>query len=141
MDAFNLSMPTEPWLKVGDPIVIEGKPIVVNRTERYQDWTWPWTALIEKFHDQMVFVGTEKEHELFCGLAPHCRVEYRPTKDALELARVIAGAKLFIGNQSLALAIAHGLGKQVRVEEWRANPNTRIIRQGAAYGPPEELLK
>lgn len=139
-DAFNLPLPTGPWLTVKDPIVIPNKPIVVNRTERYQDLNWPWPALIEKFHKQIVFVGTPKEHELFCGLAPHCRVEYRETKDSLELARVIGGCKLFIGNQSLALAIAHGLGKPVRVEEWKSNANCRIERPGASYGPPEELI-
>lgn len=140
-DAFGLSLPTEPWLSVPDRIVVPDKPIVVNRTERYQDWVWPWTALIEKHHKQMVFVGTPKEHELLCGMAPHCRIEYRPTRDALELARVIAGAKLFIGNQSLGLAIAHGLGKQVLVEEWAANPNTHIERPGAYYKVTEEMLR
>lgn len=140
-DAFRLPLPTEPWLSVPDRIVVPDKPIVVNRTERYQDWAWPWTALIEKHHKQMVFVGTPKEHELLCGMAPHCRIEYRPTRDAFELAQIIAGAKLFVGNQSLALAIAHGLGKQVLVEEWKANPNTRIERPGAYYKVTEEMLK
>lgn len=140
MDAFQLPMPTAPWLTVSDPIVIESKPIVVNRTARYQDLAWPWTAFIEKYHRQMVFVGTLQEYELFCGMAPHCKFDYYPTKDALELARVIAGCKLFAGNQSLALAIAHGLYKKVVVEEWKLNPNTRIQREGASYGVPEELL-
>lgn len=140
-DAFGLPLPTEPWLTVPDPIVVPDKPICVNRTERYQDWSWPWTALIEKHHKQMVFVGTPKEHELLCGMAPHCRIEYRPTRDALELAQVIAGARLFVGNQSLALAIAHGLGKQVLVEEWKANPNTRIERPGAYYKVTKEMLR
>jgi hypothetical protein len=141
MDAFSLPMPTQPWLTVTEPIVVPGRPIVVNRTERYQDLLWPWTAIIKKHHKQMVFVGTYKEYESLCGMAPEFKFDYYGTKDALELARVIAGAKLFIGNQSLALAIAHGLGKQVLVEEWALNANCRIERPGAYYKLTEEMLK
>ena len=137
MDAFHLPLPTEPWLRVNDPIVTT--PIVVNRTARYQNWDFPWTRFIEKFHRQMTFVGTPQEYEVFCGFAPHCKFDYRPTKDALELARVIAGCKLFCGNQSLALAIAHGLYKKVIVECWPKNSNCEIVREGAIYGVPEEL--
>jgi hypothetical protein len=135
--AFNLPLPSEPWLRVNDPIVTT--PIVVNRTARYQNWDFPWTRFIEKFHRQMTFVGTPQEYEVFCGFAPHCKFHYRPTKDALELARVIAGARLFAGNQSLALAIAHGLYKKVMVECWPKNSNCEIVREGAIYGVPEEL--
>jgi len=139
MDAFALPLPTEPWLTVSYPIVIEGKPIIVNRTARYQNWDWPWTKFIEKYHTKMVFVGTFQEYELFKGFAPTYKFDYYPTKDCVELARVIAGAKLFCGNQSLTLAIAHGLYKKVMVEEWKLNPNTRIERAGAIYGIPKEL--
>ncbi len=141
MDAFQLPMPSEPWLTINDPIVIEGKPIVINRTARYQNWNFPWKAFIEKYHTKMVFVGHRQEHELFKGFAPQCKFDYYPTKDALELARVIAGAKLFVGNQSLALAIAHGLYKKVIAEEWKLNANCRIERPGACYELTEEVLK
>jgi len=139
--AFNVPIPKEPWLTAPDPIVVEDRPIVVNRTQRYQNHDFNWTSFIEKYHTQMLFVGTAQEYELLCGMAPGYKFEYRPTKDALELARVIAGAKLFVGNQSLPLAIAHGLGKTVCVEEWKANPNTRMVRDNAYYGIPEWWLK
>ncbi len=138
--AFNLPMPSEPWLTINDPIVIEGKPIVVNRTARYQNWDFDWVGLIKKYHKKMVFVGHRQEHELFCGFCPECPVDYYETKNCLELARVIAGARVFFGNQSLSLAIAHGLHKPVLVEEWKSNPNTRIIRKDAAYGIPVSWL-
>lgn len=137
MEAFGLPMPTEPWLKVEDPIVFKEHPIVVNRTQRYQNYGFNWTGVIEKHHKQMLFVGTRQEYELLSGHAPTKEFAYYETKDALELARVIAGSKLFIGNQSLALAIAHGLHKNVLVEEWMANPNTRIERPGAYYMLPQ----
>jgi hypothetical protein len=140
MDAFNLPMPTDPWLTVPDPIVVPDKRIVVNRTQRYQNNDFQWTRFIEKFHKQMVFVGTHQEYELLCGMAPTFKFDYYETKNALELARVIAGSKLFVGNQSLPLAIAHGLRKCVIVEEWKSNPNTRIERLGAWYELTEEML-
>jgi hypothetical protein len=140
MDAFNLPMPTEPWLTVPKSIPFGGRPIVVNRTQRYLNHDFNWPRLIEKHHNDMVFVGTELEHGLFCGLAPHCKVPYWKTDNALHLAQAIAGCKLFIGNQSLPLAIAHGLHKNVIVEEWTANPNTRLHRPGAFYELTGEML-
>ena len=140
MDAFNLSMPSGSWLTVPNPIKIPGKPIVVNRTQRYQNDAFPWDRFVNKWHDQIVFVGTQEEAELFGGFAPSKRIAYHRTKDALELAQVIAGAARFVGNQSLALAIAHGLGKPVCVEEWPGNANCRIERRGAVYGVPEAWL-
>lgn len=133
MDAFNLPLPTEPWLTVPDPVVIPGKPFVVNRTARYQNDKFPWDRLVPKYSDEMVFVGEWKEYCLFCGFAPAKRIHYFPTANALELARVVAGAKVFIGNQSLALSIAHGLKKAVIVEEWEGNANTHLERSNAVY--------
>jgi hypothetical protein len=140
MDAFSLPMPTEPWLTIPDPIVIPDRPIVINRTMRYPNHDFKWTAFIERFHKEIVFVGTQQEYDSLSGMAPHHKFEYRPTKDALELARVIAGAKLCVMNQSLPLAIAHGLHKKVVVCEWLSNPNCHIKRPGAFYELTEEML-
>jgi len=141
MDAFGLPLPNEPWLAVSDPITVPGRPIVVARSERYQDVTYPWGKFAYRHGDRMVFVGTEREYNLFKGFAaPKFHIPHYPTKDCLELARVIAGAKVFCGNQSLPLAIAHGLGKPVVVEEWSLNANCHIERPNAVYGMPEELL-
>jgi hypothetical protein len=139
MEAFNLPMPTKPWLTVPEKFVTKW-PIVVNRTQRYQNNDFQWTRFIEKFHKQMVFVGTYQEYELLCGMAPMFKFEYLETKNALELAQVIAGAKLCVMNQSLPLAIAHGLHKKVVVCEWPSNPNCRISRPGALYELTEEML-
>lgn len=54
------------------------------------------------------------EHRQFCNCFGE--VEYQPTKDLLEVAKLIAGSPLFIGNQSSAMAIAEGL-KHPRVQE------------------------
>lgn len=136
MDAFGLPMPTEPWLNVSDPIKVDGRPIVVARTPRYQNDAFPWDRLCEKYGDQMVFVGTPQEAEVFRGFGPTKKIPHQVTKDAHELARVIAGAKLCIMNQSLPLAIAHGLHKGVLVETWPKNSNCVIQRKDALYDVP-----
>ena len=140
MDAFSLPIPTQPWLAVKDPICVEGRPIVVNRTSRYQNDSFPWDRLCAKYGDRMVFVGAPQEAEVFQGFAPEKRIPHYQTKDALELARVIAGAKLCIMNQSLPLAIAHGLHKNVLVETWPLNSNCVIERRGAMYEVPKGWL-
>jgi ADP-heptose:LPS heptosyltransferase len=56
-----------------------------------------------------VFVGLADEHSAFCA-ATGWDIPHHATDNMLELASVIAGAKLFIGNQSQALALAIGLG-------------------------------
>lgn len=140
MDAFSLPMPTEPWLTVPDPIRVPGRPIVVARSPRYQNDKFPWDRFVQKYHSKLVFVGLPSEAEVFQGFAVPHQIPHVKTDDALHLARVIAGAELFAGNQSLPLAIAHGLYKPVCVECWDANSNCVIDRAGAVYGMPESWL-
>lgn len=107
----------DPWLDNIDPISVPGKPIVLNRTFRHikRDFTivndqyMTWLEE-DSLADMCIFVGSEKEHFDFC-LIHHCEVEYRPVKDMLELAGLIKGCEQFIGNQSMPLSLAVGLGK------------------------------
>jgi hypothetical protein len=67
-----------------------------------------------------LFVGTAAEFEEF-GAGEHYFAD-----DALGLARVIAGASVFVGNQSLPYAIAEGL-KVGRLQEVSTDvPNCRF---------------
>jgi hypothetical protein len=106
---------TDPWLDPVDPIKIHGKPIVINRTNRYLQGRDPenptWSEWISNgLNDTAVFVGTPEEHENF-NKQFNANVDYQPVSDMLELARIIQGAEMFIGNQSMPLALAIGLGK------------------------------
>ena len=109
----------EPWLTVDSSIKIQNKPIVINKTPRYikkySDKTITneqWKSWIENdsLEDMAVFVGSEEEHHTFCELYK-CNVQYYPVSDMLELAKIIQGCEQFIGNQSMALSLAIGLGK------------------------------
>ena len=113
---------SEPWLKVADPNPIA--PIVIARSRRYNNDSFPWVRLTEILGNQMVFVGTNDEYYCF----PDNEIPHYPTSNLLELARVIAGSKVFIGNQSCPLAIALGLGKNCITEAWLKNPNCNLHR-------------
>jgi len=118
-DVFNITDPAvkeqlrnETWLTVPKPRPIEGKGIVINRTGRWLPPTlhplWnEWKS--EGHEDVAVFIGLPEEHVAF---KEHTGwdIPHHPTKDLLEMAEIIAGADMFIGNQSVAFSIAVGLG-------------------------------
>jgi ADP-heptose:LPS heptosyltransferase len=68
-----------------------------------------------------VFVGNKDEHEDFVK-STGFNVQYYHVKDFKQLADVIAGADLFMGNQSAAYAIAMGLGKTTVLETIKIKP-------------------
>jgi len=133
--AFGVHLPEDKaWLTVPEPIIIPGRPIVVNRTPRYQNDNFPWYDLVQRYGDKMIFIGTEQEATVFEGFAPpKPPVKWFPTTNMLEAARVVSGARVCIMNQSSCLAIAHGLGKNVIVECWLSNSNTELKRDNAIY--------
>lgn len=129
--AFGVSYPEdEPWLQVDEIRKVPGRDIVVNRTERFHNPDFPWAKLVLEHGKRMVFVGTTQEHRDFLRFG---QVPRHPTDNLLQVAQIIAGARLFIGNQSCPLAIAHGLCQKVIVEEWPKNPNCHLNRPGTIY--------
>jgi hypothetical protein len=67
------------------------------------------------FEDNSIFVGTPAEHADFektFGIT----IPYHPVDNFLELANIIAGADLFVGNQGFAYSIAIGLGQNTVLE-------------------------
>jgi len=93
-----------PWLHVSE--AIRTTPVVISRTPRYRT-PFPWQRVADKYREAITFIGLEREHQSFCRR--YGDVEYRPTANLLEAARVIAGCDLFVGNQGSLSAIAHGL--------------------------------
>lgn len=111
----------EPWL-----FNIQSKrinKIVINRTKKYRNVgaykrKFDWSVL-QDYRNDCIFVGTEKEHFWF-KKETGIETQYYTCKDALELAEVINGCDLFIGNQSLAFALAEALKKNRVLEVcWR----------------------
>jgi len=85
-------------------------PIIINRTERQKNHKFPWRTVLEAYHGRVGFVGTGEEYDRF--VHTYARVPYVPTNTVLALAEVINGSDLFIGNSSLALALAVAQGKR-----------------------------
>lgn len=73
-----------------------------------------------------LFVGMAAEHQAF--EAQFGPIEWRPTKDLLELAILIAGAPFFVGNQSCPFAIAEGLKTRCILEVNPHIPNCLFHR-------------
>lgn len=121
------SLRQTPWLQVKEPTIIADRDIVVNRTGR---WLPPTLSPIwldwqqQGLEDRSVFIGLPEEHLAF-QTATGWSIPYQKTNDALEMAQIIAGASNFIGNQSMALSIAIGLGVQFWCEARRDLPIER----------------
>lgn len=103
----------DPWLKVEPSLKSKGR-IVCNRTGRYRGEYFQWAKLVAHYRHRLLFVGLHHEWREFIGHFGY--VEFAPTKNMLEVAQLIAGAELFVGNQSCANAIAEGL-KQSLIQE------------------------
>lgn len=118
----------EKWLEVRTPNMVS--PVVINRTARYRNPSFPWKRIVDHYGtDRCIFVGTKEEHRSFT--ADVYKIPIYFTKNLLELAQVIAGAKLFIGNQSCAYAIAEGMKKPVILEGYLRFPNCTFKRPDA----------
>ena len=129
------------WLTVEPKTVA---PVVINRTGAgrtrnacYHNFKFPWHKVWKKYGRDAVFIGTWAEYEMFCGSCGE--VPYHETKDLLEAAQVIAGAKLFVGNQSVCHAIAQGLFQRVLLEVWVEGANSTFLREGVTNGFDEKV--
>lgn len=94
---------------------------VLARSPRYHNAEWDsiWPDVLKEYPDAL-FIGLKEEHEAFCQAFG--KVEYRRTTTFLEIANLIAGSSIFIGNQSSPYAVAEGL-KHRSIQE--THPTTR----------------
>lgn len=132
------------WLHLDDPNAVAR--VVFSRAGAgrkqghvYQNPAFPWHFIWEKYHKDAVFVGSDHEHEIFCatcGKVPHYK-----TKTLLEAARVIAGADLFVGNQTATHAIAEGLKKRIILEVWPGGPNCLVFAKGRVEHGWDQFVK
>lgn len=120
-----------PWLKIEPSPDSAGKG-VINRTPRYNNPFFPWKEVVDFYGaPNLLFVGTHDEHERFCE--KFGQVPYYPTKDFYEVATLIAGSAIFIGNQSCANAIAEGLKHAAIQETCLHTPDCIFIRDNIQH--------
>ena len=127
----------EPWLKVEPSLQSAGK-VIVARSARYHNEAFPWKRLAHKNRGRMLFVGLPDEHAAF-QRAAGCQVEHARTRDFLEVARLIAGSELFIGNQSSPCWVAMGLGHPLIQETSSWNPDSMVLRDNARFVAGAEI--
>lgn len=102
-----------PWLTVKASPLSKGR-IIVNRTGRYRNSRFPWGKIVDHYKHLLLFVGLHHEWREVCGHFGY--MDFQPTENMLQVAELIAGSELFIGNQSSSFAIAEGL-KHPRIQE------------------------
>lgn len=121
----------EPFLMARDPEDLG--MIVVNRTARYHNPSFPWKKIVEAYEGHMVFIGSQTEHAMFRSQFKSS-IPRVPTNTLMDAANIIAGAPFFIGNQSACLAIAIGLGANCIVESSLEFPDCNFNRPNVILG-------
>jgi hypothetical protein len=109
----------EPWLTAEPSPTTAGK-VIIHRSPRYHNNQFPWRTLAEAYGDRMVAVGLPGEHQAL-EIELGRKVPLVETASYAELASLIAGADLFIGNQSSPHALAAGLGVPI-IQETSSRP-------------------
>ena len=120
----------EPWLTSTPSSSAKGR-ILINRTGRYRNPFFKWAEVVKKYRHKLLFIGLHHEWREFCGHFGY--VEYLPTSNMLEVAQIIAGCDLFIGNQSCCNAVAEGLKKPIIQETSTIFPDCVWVRVGAQH--------
>lgn len=119
------------WLTV--PILLSADPnrIVIARSDRYQNDVFPWKRIVDHYGSKLMFVGLHEEHVKF----QHAfgKVEHRPVENLYDLAQLISGSALFIGNQSMPMTIAEGLKHPTIQETSLVTPDCIYYRPNAQW--------
>jgi hypothetical protein len=121
-----------PWLTLNSEPIKLPKPIIINRTARYQQKDARWEMNKPLWLPQGIFIGLEIEHRIFQHTF-ECKIDYYKTNDALEIARILMGAQQLIANQSFVMAIAIGLGTSFIQETYEPMADCVFIRPNAQY--------
>lgn len=96
----------EKWLTTkGDDVVFKKDYIVIALTERYRTFTNNhWVSVLAGFPN-IIAIGLPQDFPAMAGITG----EFYTCNDFYEMAKIIAGAKVFIGNANSAYAVAEGL--------------------------------
>lgn len=123
----------KPWLRGFEESFYTSNLIFL--TPRWRDNSKvDWMKVMLDFHLLSInsyFAGLKEDHDrYFSGFIPHI-----PTDDMLQLTKLIARSKRLFCNQSVALAIAQGLGTVPYWLERKPGKTNTLI-----YSPHEHLL-
>jgi len=113
--------------------------VVFSRSNRYKNYDFPWHSIVKKYKKESVFVGLEEEYDSF--IRTFGFVDYYKVKNAWDLACVINGSDLFVGNQSLAYSINEGLKHKSIQETSPKLPDCIFVRENASFFLQKNIVK
>ena len=122
LEAFGLNhdLSRKPWLNFPYKRKLP-KRFVISRTPRYHGNYTFWVNQLPRIKNDAIFVGFEKEHEIF-EYTFGCKIDFYPTPSILDLAETINSAEVLFCNQGLPHAIAEGLHRNLVCEMYRIYP-------------------
>lgn len=109
---------SQPWLYV-KPDTQYKDHIILARSERYNSPSLHYDFLRQ--YPNILFLGVEQEFRRMKEQVP--QIQWLKVQDFLQMARVIAGGRFFIGNQSFPYAIAEALKVHRILEVCHITPN------------------
>jgi hypothetical protein len=98
--------------------------IIIARSERYRNPAIDYSFLSK--YENVKFIGVESEFNDIKKFIPE--IQQINVENFLEMAEIISGCKIFIGNQSFPFSIAEGLKTCRVLEVYPFAPN--VIAQG-----------
>jgi len=108
------SLRTTPWVTTPGTRTVEGRDVMIKRSQRWlppqlsPGWKY-WKD--NKFDQRSFFVGLDEEYQAFKQQIGW-DIPHQKTNNLLEVAEYIKGSSAFIGNQSMALSVAIGIGHE-----------------------------
>lgn len=126
----NVTPNIEQWLWVSQDERTKNK-IVCCRSNRYRNNKFPWKDIVDVCRDDIVFIGVHDEYGDF--VRDFGVVERIIVKNCLEIAQLIAGSRLFIGNQSSPFWIAAGMHHPCIQETCIDVPDSIVPYKNAVY--------
>lgn len=101
----------------------DGPENLIHLTPRWREGSKVnWKLVLQNMSGSVGFIGFQHEWIEFCQR--YGSVEWINTRDILQLAEYIAGSKRLYCNQSVALTIAQGLGKEYWLDKKLNKTNT-----------------
>lgn len=113
----------KPWLEIIPDKNFADK-IILARSSRYHTPGISYSFLSR--YSKLVFVGVPDEYETMKQEIPN--LVYQPVNHFAELASIIAGSRLFIGNQSFPFSLAEALKVKRILEVYHQCPN--VVPEG-----------
>jgi hypothetical protein len=121
-----------PWLNVAGKTKLN-RSIIISRSPRYQAGYAQLNSMKMYLKDNAIFIGLPKEHEYF-EYTFDIKIPYQKTETIMELAEVINGSEVFIGNPSFPLSLAIGMGHTRIIQEvYPKVPNTVFSNKLMTY--------